>query len=676
MKKEFRVGWKRVLSVILQFAVILLVIGWMIYILTVRGAPAPQNKDAWTRRDGFVAVSFSAVGRTDASPHLPRAMLKKHLEALQAAGFETISTQNLLDYYYHGEPLPDKPVYLMFEGGRKDGAIYGQEILTKTGMRATMFIHPKKMDEWNKTFLSRSQIASLSANPFWEVGAMANEIYLPGTENRERPDYYLAEYLHDQNGARIETPEEFAVRAENDYSASKSLLGKVTGREIPAYIFSPANSLGNTQPDDMDYLNNQLLEKYFRLAFSREGVPFNSHATNPRQLTRLLVPADMNTGDLLAILGAGLASEGPYVFKGNADSDRRWRSITGQIEYLPDGIAFRPAADQFAFAWLIGSEDWGDVDLRVGLPNRPQDEINLYLRFNSRQSFLRLHVVGGLILAQERTPGLGITTLASFPVPDDRDFLDLRLTAKKNRLWVGLDGKPLTESPLPFPGGLANGRVAVEAREADTDTSPVQLRMPVVTPLSSVLRPTSPDEAVSLAWPNTDDPAGVLVQLPPPPPDQASDRVKTAHKRRVASYLLRSLGQGMDTYAMLPPGTHDMGPALALTEDVAPLLRGRLWTGMVFTHAAPAGAGPEALAEYRRRLSRAMEEAKRSGLAVLLALTPGEAADLAEKRLLPPADGVLLKGEGKAPESVIQTLRRNYRQVLFWKDDLRGYAGR
>ncbi len=675
MKKEFRVGWKRTLSAILQFLVILLVSGWMFHILAVRGHPTPQHKDTWTRRDGFVAVSFSAVGRDGASPHLPRQLLQKHLEALHQAGYEAITTRDLLDYYYRGEPLPDKPVYLMFEGGRKDGAIYGQEILSKTGMRATMFVYPKKMDEWNKTFLSRSQIASLAANEFWEVGAMANCLYLPGTENRERPDYFLAGYLHDQNGAISETPAEFALRADKDYSASRSILGTVTGKEIPAYIFSPANSLGNTQPDEMDYLNNQLLEKYFRLVFTAEGLPYNSHAANPRQLTRLVVPGDLKTEELLAILGSGLASEGPYAFIGNAASDRRWRAISGKIEYLPDGIAFRPDTEQFAFAWLMGSEDWGDVDLKVAVPNRPNDEINLYLRFKSRQSFLRLHISDGTIMAQERTPGVGITTLASFRVPDDRDLLDLRLTAKKNRLWVGMDGDLLTESPLPFAGGLANGRVAIEARESDTDTAPLCLRKPVISPLSSVLRLASPDEPVSLSWPDAADPAGLLVQLPPPAPTAASDRAKTAHKRRIASYLLRSLGQGMETYALLPPGTWDTAPALAVTEDVAPLLRGRLWTGIVFTHAAPAEAGPGA-SEYLRNLSTAMEGARRSGLTVLLALSPADAADLAELHVLPPADGVLLRGDGKLPENVLRVLQRNYRQVLYWRDDLSGYAER
>ncbi len=673
MSKTFRIGWKRTLSAILQFIVILLVVGWMAYILNVRGHPTIQDKNAWTRRDGFVALSFAGISRRPSSHLLPREGLKKHLEALHNAGFQTISTENLLNFYYHREPLPDKPLYLMFEGGRKDGAIYGQEALSQTGMRATMFVYPRKMDEWSRTFLSRSEVATLSDNAFWEVGAMPYDLYLPNTENSERPEYYLAEYLHDANGKPTETPAQFALRAEKDYAASQSLLAKVIGKEVPAYIFYPANSLGNTQPDAMDYLNNQFLEKYFRLAFTREGLAFNSRASNPRQLTRLLVTPNMEPGDLVRILGAGLASEGSYLYQGDSDSDRRWQAISGRVDYQPDAVVFRPETDQFSLAWLIGSEDWGDVDVQAGFSNRPGDEVNLYLRFNSRQSYLRLHLAGGVLMLQERTPGQGISTLASFPVGAEDEVLNLRLTAKKNRLWVGLEGAPLTDGPLPFPAGLANGRVAVEARTTGGGENAVRLVMPRVTPLSSLIRLGDVDEPVSLAWPEIDSPAGLLLRLPPEPPADAAKELGD-HHNRIASYLLRVLGQGMDVYAWLPPGECDPTAATAVTADMPQILGKRLWSGVAFTYQEPQSASDQAVAAYRERLAAASERARGDGWVSLMAMGMGTAAELAGKRALPPGDVVLLKGEGTLSEAVMRALKRNYRQVLFWQDALQGYG--
>ena len=62
------------------------------------------------------------------------------LDAMQAAGYTTISLYALLDNLTHGTPLPEKPVVLTFDDGYRDNYENAFPLLRDRGMTATFFI--------------------------------------------------------------------------------------------------------------------------------------------------------------------------------------------------------------------------------------------------------------------------------------------------------------------------------------------------------------------------------------------------------------------------------------------------------------------------------------------------------------------------------------------------------
>ncbi|MDE7259614.1 MAG: glycoside hydrolase, partial [Lachnospiraceae bacterium] len=77
---------------------------------------------------GFIALSYFGVDRNETKTLISTERLKEHIDALAKSGYVTITQQDILDYYREGKALPKKSMFLMFEDGRRDTAIFAQKV--------------------------------------------------------------------------------------------------------------------------------------------------------------------------------------------------------------------------------------------------------------------------------------------------------------------------------------------------------------------------------------------------------------------------------------------------------------------------------------------------------------------------------------------------------------------
>lgn len=77
--------------------------------------------------DGFVALSYFGVSRGESPKYVSKGNLDKQLSLLEKQGYQTISQQDIIDFYEQGKPLPEKALYLSFEDGRTDSSIFAQK---------------------------------------------------------------------------------------------------------------------------------------------------------------------------------------------------------------------------------------------------------------------------------------------------------------------------------------------------------------------------------------------------------------------------------------------------------------------------------------------------------------------------------------------------------------------
>lgn len=66
-------------------------------------------------------------------------IFQAHMQALVAAGWSSISTKQLEDYFA-GKPLPKRSVLITFDDGYLDNFIYAHPVLQALGLQATMFV--------------------------------------------------------------------------------------------------------------------------------------------------------------------------------------------------------------------------------------------------------------------------------------------------------------------------------------------------------------------------------------------------------------------------------------------------------------------------------------------------------------------------------------------------------
>jgi peptidoglycan/xylan/chitin deacetylase (PgdA/CDA1 family) len=77
-----------------------------------------------------------------------------HLDAMQEAGYTTITLYELVAYLVNGVPLPEKPVIITFDDGYRDTYANAFPLLKSHGMVATFFVITDFMDEERPEYLT------------------------------------------------------------------------------------------------------------------------------------------------------------------------------------------------------------------------------------------------------------------------------------------------------------------------------------------------------------------------------------------------------------------------------------------------------------------------------------------------------------------------------------------
>lgn len=71
---------------------------------------------------------------------IARDVFLSHLDALQEAGYETVTFQQVIDFVQHGSPLPSKPILITFDDGYLSNYQIAWPALQERGMVGTIFV--------------------------------------------------------------------------------------------------------------------------------------------------------------------------------------------------------------------------------------------------------------------------------------------------------------------------------------------------------------------------------------------------------------------------------------------------------------------------------------------------------------------------------------------------------
>ncbi|HWR21953.1 MAG TPA: glycoside hydrolase [Feifaniaceae bacterium] len=343
--------------VILLFAAFLLA---QAFIETNAYEPPASVPMSETAAPGFVALSYFGVeryGSSDTLIELDR--LHAHISALKASGYVTVTEQDIIDYYVLKKPLPEKALFLMFEDGRRDTAIFAQEVLEAYNYRAMMFSYADKLEKRDNKFLSADDLLALKKSTYWELGTNGYRLeyinvfdrydnYVGHIDSiqfslisqylRRNYDHYLMDFIRDEDGVPEESYEEMAARIGADYASMQdTYTGKLT--YLPrTYSLMHANSKEGYGTHKLASAENEAhLKELFTLCFNREGDSVNDFDTPVYDLTRMQPQAHWQTNHLLMRLWDDTKEPMAFVY-GDAEQAKEWQVKAGAAEFRENRI--------------------------------------------------------------------------------------------------------------------------------------------------------------------------------------------------------------------------------------------------------------------------------------------------------------------------------------------------
>lgn len=417
---------KKIIRTILQICVLLVLCIFIAYNLFYTKTYQPYTEKTQTQ-DGFIALSYFGVQKTPGSQLLiSEANLRQQLEALKKQGYETISEEDIYNYYENGGKLPKKAVFLMFEDGRRDTAIFAKSILEDLNYRATMFTYPENFSKKDNKFLPPEDLKELTKSSYWELGSNGYRLYYINVYDRydnylgemsplmfgmvhpylsRRYNHYLMDYIRDKDGIPKESYERMKDRISYDYEKLENVYMDEIGYVPPVSVLMHANtgSFGNNP--QVSAVNAHWLKKLFKMNFNREGYSLNVKNSSIYDLTRMQPQAWWPVNHLLMRIKYDTKQEVDFE-TGDVKRADTWAILTGACEFADEKIYVTSLPEAQGIIQLKKSNNYKNVKLDVELLGNKQGTQEMRLRSDENgANYISLIVSGRDLIVQENVNG-------------------------------------------------------------------------------------------------------------------------------------------------------------------------------------------------------------------------------------------------------------------------------
>lgn len=259
---------KKVVRCVLESVTLVLLLAAIIRALVSFSAYEPYDAEkvemASEKEDtGFIALSYFGVDRNETKTLVSTERLREHMDALSASGYVTISQQDILDYYQKGKALPKKSLFLMFEDGRRDTAIFAQKVTEEYNYLSTILTYADKFEAQDAKFLMPDDLKELEDGSFCELGTNGYRLEYINVYDRydrflgslntleyahiqpylgRKYNHYLMDYVRDEYGIPRESYEQMKERINFDYDEMDRIYTQELGKLPQLYVLMHSNT--------------------------------------------------------------------------------------------------------------------------------------------------------------------------------------------------------------------------------------------------------------------------------------------------------------------------------------------------------------------------------------------------------------------------------------------------
>ncbi|MBR5800368.1 MAG: glycoside hydrolase [Lachnospiraceae bacterium] len=404
--------WKRknffkVVRTIAEFIIVVIMLFIIIRALFWEPDYVPYDEKSITKGEdgGFIALSYFGVEKyeSDSTTLIDEKRLEEHLKALYESGYVTISQQDVLDYYEGKKTLPEKSLFLMFEDGRRDTAIFAEKIMEKYNFCATMGTYARNIILTDSKFLSGDDVIALEEHSFWELGVNgyrleyinvfdqfenyfgylnSNEFAMVSKYLVRDYDHYLMDFIRDADRVPLESKEEMKDRIRFDYDQMKEIYEKQLGKLPPFYVLMHSNTGAFGTNEQVSMENATHIYDKFKANFNWEGTALNQKNgeidNSIYQLTRLQPQENWYTNHLLMRIADETGNEMAFV-TGDEERSKAWTVLNGAAEFKKNHIVLTSPVSGEAKMLLKGCT-FGDGTVETILNGNVAGTQSIYLR--------------------------------------------------------------------------------------------------------------------------------------------------------------------------------------------------------------------------------------------------------------------------------------------------------
>ena len=390
--------------------------------------PYEPNSVSDTTDTGFIAVSYFGVDRNGTDALISTDRLNKHLKALRDNGYVTITQQDILDYYEKGKKLPEKSLFLMFEDGRTDTAIFSQKITEEYNYKSTILTYADKFEKEDSKFLKPNDLKDLEKSTYWELGTNGyrleyinvfdKDMNFLGRMNslqfseaapniRRNYNHYLMDFIRDEDNVPIESYEEMKARIDYDYETCTRIYEEELGKKLDLYTLMHSNTGQFGTNNRVSKINEKWIKDLYKMNFNREGYSFNTTENSIYDLTRIQPQAYWPTNHLLMRIAYDIGKEKEINFVvGDESIAANFKELSGKAEYNNNLITLTCVPNGKGVLELLNSDDFKDINLKVELKGNILGSQSIVLRANEdNSSSVRFQLTNNVVSIVQRLNG-------------------------------------------------------------------------------------------------------------------------------------------------------------------------------------------------------------------------------------------------------------------------------
>lgn len=233
--------------------------------------------------------------------HLTAAAFQDQMQALQEAGYQSVTIEQVEAWVYGRGRLPPKAVLITFDDARLDSFRHADPVLKECGFNAVMFVPTVNVERNLPGYATWSQLNEYQRTGRWEMqshGDLAS-ISIPVDAAGHR-ELFLVNRRWQEDGT-LEREADWKRRLTDDYWISQRTLAWRMGRKPIAYAWPEGNYGQNDLPNTRDPVTENLAaaRAFYQLSFHQDAYGFNPPNRDPMFLTRVEPRAGWTGRDLI-----------------------------------------------------------------------------------------------------------------------------------------------------------------------------------------------------------------------------------------------------------------------------------------------------------------------------------------------------------------------------------------